>query len=331
MKKIFKLLCLGFLTISVVACSSNKSIEIPDSVLDFDLTKMSTEDQEKHDNLVEVFKSLNNESTLAFGTTTTANIFNQLGLNVAAAPESVSLDKDLTEKQVAITEYEKGDGNVVNLGSALTLNLEAIVKMNPDYFVYSDAMMSTATNYSTLEENGIKLVALPQSNYQDMFIVIDAMKAAGISNEKLDEKVTEFSTDLEKISTIVKDKEAKSVALIQVAGGQNMSIGNDAMLGKVAKSLGIKNIFETSATSALNSEKLLSENPDLIFHYTHSMQMGTTTTGFEDTIQGKKFQTLDAVKNKKVVAMGNDSYAFSPSVDLNITKMMLQLVENAYE
>lgn len=334
MKKVFSILTMLVLTIglgiSLTGCNSSKALSIPSGVLDFDLNKMNETDQKKHDDLVAVFKNIKADSKLAYGTTTTANIFHQLGLNVSAAPESVSLDKELTKKQVNIKEYQAGSDKVANLGSAIKLNLEAIIKLKPDYFFYSDAMMQTATNYKTLEANGIKVIAIPQSNYQDMFILVDALQKAGINNDKLSVKAQEFSEDMTKLQTLMKDKKPLDVAIVQVSGG-NMALGKDGMLIKVATSLGINSVFKDSVTSTLNVEKLIEANPDVIFHYTYSMMPGKKDSGFEKTLQDKKYQSLQAVKNNKVVVMGNENYAFAPSADLNITKVMLQLVENAYE
>lgn len=331
MKKIIGFLSVCLIMVFSFGCDNNTEAIIPKNTLDFDLTNLSTENQIKYDELADIFKNVNEDSILAFGTTSTANIFDDLGLNVNAAPASPSLNKNLTQNQVTAAKYTGKDKQVLNLGSALDINNEAVLKLKPEYFFYSDAMNAMAgQSYKTLIDAGIKVVGIPQTNYEDIFMLLDVLQKQGFKNEKLDNVIKEFKDDLTEIKNKIDGKQPKEIAVLQVAGGKIMSIGSDGMVSQVATSLGIKNIFANQKSGDLNKEQLIEMDPQVIFHYTHSMT-ADTKTGFENLIDQYQLNNITAIKNNLAVQLGNTEYVFSPSVDLTITKLMKQLVEYSYE
>jgi|GEM_PF-3994505 len=301
-----------------------------------DLEKSSDEVREKHQELSEILTDTQMIHDIAATTTTTANILHAAGITVIAAPESANLDSQLATKQYSLSKDQGIDrSQVLNVGSALSPNIEALIELEPGLVLYSDALPH-AQYITSLQDFGINIHALPQSNYLDMFILLDVL---GVLHEHQHEAVDtlyrEMVAALERVQVVIDEQDGKlqsSVAILQVSDRGMIANNDESVLGKIVTALNLQNVFRNSANAEVGKEVLVGENPDYIIFYTHGDAQGTLEK-FHDEIYGDDsiFRELEAVKNGNVFAVSSDDFTFAASVDLDIVHVIEFLAEKFYE
>lgn len=268
-------------------------------------------------------------------TTTTANILYQIGIMPTGAPESPSLEQGVRDLQYDLREQGKVDKNMVlNVGSALAVNVEAIIELNPSLVLYSDAMPNSDF-LSGIEESDIRVKPLAQSDYIDMFVLLHRVnEITEFNNELAVQRMNSMVKDLQEVQKIVNraDEKNQTVAILQVAAGSTRINNNATVLGGITNALGLDNVFGGSANGELNAEQLMSANPDFIIYYSHGMS-NEALVQFESELNSEDsvFRILDAVENGNVFAVSADDFIFSSSVDFDIIKVIRFLAEQFYE
>lgn len=358
-RKVIATLLTGMLTLSLAGCTpdspsdaadaSSKNAEVSsaasgdDSVFVFadtiaftekdgktvvDLTHSSTKVNEKYQQINTIFSDLPSLDRIAVGTTTTANLLYELGITVVAAPESASLHADLTALQ-------SEGGKIVNIGSALTPNVESVVQSKPDVFFVSDAMPHNDT-YDALEQLGINVQPFAQSDFTDMILLVQVLDhLVGQDNQKPQQYLTDMKQDLRSASTVKESYKGESptAVILQKMPETNFINGGESVLGGILSTLNITNVFQNEKNSELNLEALIQNNPQHILVHGHGM--GVKPSELTDFIAEMKqpdspYQTIDAVKNDRVFSVANDDFIFSGSVDLDITKTVALIAQNIY-
>jgi len=301
-----------------------------------DLEKSSALVKEKHQELSEILASTEVLSDIAATTTTTANILHAAGIHVIAAPESANLDEEVANQQYALGTNQGIDrSKVLNVGSALSPNIEALIELEPGLVLYSDALPH-AQYITTLQEFGVNIHALPQSDYLDMFILLDVL---GVLYEHQHTGVDALYQDmveaLKRVQTIIDAQDGslqQSVAVLQVSERGMIANNDEAVLGRIVGALGLQNVFRNGANAEVGKEVLLGENPDYIIFYTHGDDKGTLEH-FHEEIYGDDsiYRELDAVKNGNVFAVSSDDFTFAASVDLDVIHVIEFLAERFYD
>ncbi len=186
-KKIFKVLGLTLLCGTVLA-GCGKEVETTstefmfgsdiafttkgESEINIDFEKSNSSINEKYEGLFTALNSADIDK-IAIGSTTTVNMLSEIGFLPNAAPESKSLKPELAEKLYNIGE-EREDG-ILNIGSALSPNIEILAKAGTELLLLSDALPPTKWEGS-LAELGVQVQRINQSEYSDMFVILQAFK-----------------------------------------------------------------------------------------------------------------------------------------------------------
>ena len=352
MNKLKKFLTVIFSSIIIIlmfGCSKNetiKSIEFGDDLkftkhenyITIDLENSSELIKEKHKKLSETLSNTEILNEIVALTTTTANILYEAGITPIGAPESESLLSAIKENQYKLNNSnEFNKDKILNIGSALSPNTELIIELNPKLALYSDAF-NHADYISTLENANIKVNALGQSDYTDMFILIDVLgKLYNYQNEQVNNLMKNMVSSLEQTNTLIdnnKTEEKKTIAILQIAGDSILVNGDNSVIGRITKSINLENIFASSQNVELNQEALISGNPDYIIYYTHGTSDDVLNIFNEKLIDPNgNFYILDAVKNGRAFPIKDDNnkIKFIGSVDLKIVDIIQFLAKKIYE
>lgn len=289
----------------------------------------------KHEKLSQI---LNNEDTLkdiTAITTTTANILYQAGIIPTGAPESQSLKPEIVQLQYVLENGQQIDKTkVLNIGSAIAPNIEAIIELNPQLVLYSDAMPKTDF-LSNLESTGLTVESLGQSDYIDMFVLLDVInQVTDYKDVNSKELMSSMVNQLKATNEIIQNanEQNQTVAILQVLEGSIRVNNDETVLGGIVKAIGMDNVFATSENAELNKEQLLTMNPDYIIYYGHGMGSDAITS-FETELNNENsiYRDLDAVKNGNALQVASDDFVFSASVDFEIIKIINFLAEEFYE
>lgn len=246
------------------------------------------------------------DSKVAALTTSTANILYEAGANIVAAPQSRTLNPELQKLQ--------DSKKVANIGSALEPNIEVLLTSEPDIVFIADSMPHTKENEAI--EN---LIYLPQRLYTDIFITLELLdKSMDLPN------TTKLMNDMVAKDQAIKQDMPKNVknpvAALQYSEGALYVASPENFVGSLLTELNIENAYADypDVNVELSVEQLLLDNPEYIVIYGH----GSTTEQLTEFMSNEKMQSLDAVKNNKVIILDK----ISASSDLSAVDSLEVLV-----
>ena len=309
---------------------------LEDEFITIDLENSSAIVKQKHAALSAILTDEEVLGDIAAMTTTTANILSQLGIQVTAAPESESLDTLLTKRQYVLGSSQSIDKTkVLNIGSAISPNVETIIELDPKLALYSDAMPH-GEYMDILRDSGVNLQPLGQSDYLDMFVLLDVIGSIyNHENEHINTLFKEMTDTLKSVQELLYAQAGQvqpTVAILQVAGDTVLANNDETVLGKIVSALGVNNVFKNNGNGEVNTEEILAANPDYIIYFTHgnaqhSLDQFHKTLYDEDSV----YRELDAVKNMQAFPVASEDFIFAASVDLDVVKVISYLAKGFYE
>ena len=190
------------------------------------------------------------------------------------------------------------------------LNIEEIMKLNPDVILYN---ANNASHAQILKESGIPSIGFatvgastdadPIDRYQQWLELLE-----DVFNE--DGKMNDFKSagnaivaDVEKrIATVPQDKRPSAMILWKYSDGVPQVSGNGTFGTFWLKRLGVKDVVvdEAKGFTQVNMEQVYRWNPDILFLDGPGLLSLRTADVIENRVQGTDFSTLSAVKNKRV-------------------------------
>lgn len=190
------------------------------------------------------------------------------------------------------------------------LNIEEIMKLNPDVILYN---ANNASHAQILKESGIPSIGFatvgastdadPIDRYQQWLELLE-----DVFNE--DGKMNDFKSagnaivaDVEKrIATVPQDKRPSAMILWKYSDGVPQVSGNGTFGTFWLKRLGVKDVVvdEAKGFTQINMEQVYRWDPDILFLDGPGLLSLRTADVIENRVQGTDFSTLSAVKNKRV-------------------------------
>lgn len=190
------------------------------------------------------------------------------------------------------------------------LNIEEIMKLNPDVILYN---ANNASHAQILKESGIPSIGFatvgastdadPIDRYQQWLELLE-----DVFNE--DGKMNDFKSagnaivaDVEKrIVAVPQDKRPSAMILWKYSDGVPQVSGNGTFGTFWLKRLGVKDVVvdEAKGFTQVNMEQVYRWDPDILFLDGPGLLSLRTADVIENRVQGTDFSTLSAVKNKRV-------------------------------
>lgn len=190
------------------------------------------------------------------------------------------------------------------------LNIEEIMKLNPDVILYN---ANNASHAQILKESGIPSIGFatvgastdadPIDRYQQWLELLE-----DVFNE--DGKMNDFKSagnaivaDVEKrIAAVPQDKRPSAMILWKYSDGVPQVSGKGTFGTFWLKRLGVKDVVvdEAKGFTQVNMEQVYRWDPDILFLDGPGLLSLRTADVIENRVQGTDFSTLSAVKNKRV-------------------------------
>ncbi len=190
------------------------------------------------------------------------------------------------------------------------LNIEEIMKLNPDVILYN---ANNASHAQILKESGIPSIGFatvgastdadPIDRYQQWLELLE-----DVFNE--DGKMNDFKSagnaivaDVGKrIAAVPQDKRPSAMILWKYSDGVPQVSGNGTFGTFWLKRLGVKDVVvdEAKGFTQVNMEQVYRWDPDILFLDGPGLLSLRTADVIENRVQGTDFSTLSAVKNKRV-------------------------------
>lgn len=211
--------------------------------------------------------------------------------------------------------------------SGANLNIEELVKLNPDVVIYP---ASGAAEGEQLANAGIPAVAISVNKWDYNAIEtlnnwISLLDDVFMANEKAD-KVREYSEKIyddvqNRIATLSEEDKRKAFFLFQYSDTNIMTSGKNFFGNWWAEAIGAKNVaveLEKDNSVAVNMEQIYKWNPDLI--YITNFNTATPDDLYNNTVGTYDWSEVDAVKNRQCFKMPLGMYrTYTPGVDTPIT------------
>jgi iron complex transport system substrate-binding protein len=324
MKKLFLFSSLLGMIFTLASCVNDDVIQTGQLSFTYEENKVTVNFDEvlasKYNALFEALKAINENSKIAVLTSSTANLFFDLGIRMDAIPTSNTLSEGLT----ALVNREE----IVTIGTAYQLNMEILTSINPDVIFMADTLAVPETL------NGYHVIQLPQSNYYDIFLTLKLLETVFNASESIQPILKSLAEEHTRaFSYVSEESEVLSIGIVQAIYGQLLYNNNQSLVGSLTSMLPVHNVFGefTEPYGTLNLEILLSKNPSYLIVHGFGDNPDQALQYFLSLIQDENglWQSLDAVKNNRIIVL--TSQMIGPSSDLRVTKAFLEIARTLYE
>lgn len=318
--KIVKVFSVFVLTLFLVSCMQSAlaqtglvSFNTENDILDITFSESLLE---TYETLLNQLEGIDSNSKVAVLTSSTANLFFDIGIPMVAVPTSRAPFVSGLQALVDSKEVET-IGNY-NTG----FSLEILAQLNLDVIFAADSITvpESLSNYL--------VISLPQSTYYDIFITLSLMEEVfGLSNSVQPILKALASDHSEAFGYFENSLEEQTVAIVQSIYGMQLFNSKDTLVGSIVSMMPVVNVFADNiiGSGALNLELLLEQNPDYIIVHGFGDDPDAALAFFLGVIRDENglWQTLDAVKNNRIIVLGNN--LIGPSADVRVTKAFLEI------
>lgn len=229
-----------------------------------------------------------------------------------------AVDGKIVARVSAKTGIPKEDENLPQVGNVYNINIEKVIEAQPDLVIAYKGMNDKFV--STFEENGIPVVVLEMRTYDQVKHTVDVLGQIAGNPDKAKTLIQDMDNKIAEI----KDKlpnEHKRIAILH-STAQNVTVQLEGSIaGSTAENLEFENIakgltpLESNPTSAPYSlETLVSANPDVIFVTSMGKLETIKKSMMENVENNPAWQTLPAVKEKKVYFLPQELFLLSPGI-----------------
>jgi iron complex transport system substrate-binding protein len=255
---------------------------------------------------------------------------------ISAAPSNTEIiaGLGLAGRLVAVDKYSLGiegvDGGLPVVDFFYP-DVEAIIGMEPDIIISNEINSFGSANspFSMIRETGIKVLQVPTSVsiegiFGDIRLIAETLGAP----EKGEALVGAMAGEIDKIAAIgasIKKAGIERSVYFEISPVPSMvSFGGGAYLNELIEIVGGRNIFaiDQKGWFSPGAEAIILRNPDVILAIRYD-----AVGPVPEILSRSGFETIEAVKNKRVYAIDADP-ASRPSQ--NIVKALKQTARSVY-
>ncbi len=203
----------------------------------------------------------------------------------------------------------------IRIGGLLNPNLERIISLRPNLFLATPASGNLAAR---LSQRGIRCVLLSNERLQDIFTTIDSIGTLCKMSRQADSLINVINDSLAFFRQRVKNLEIGSPAALFVLHRDPGTTRNIAVIGSETftddlwRMLGGRNAFSQNKLkyAQINTESLLSINPDLIIEFKFNRQWDEEKKRLNKK-EWKNLRRLKAVQEGQIYVIDGD-YSLIP-------------------
>lgn len=207
---------------------------------------------------------------------------------------------------------------VPEVGFVYNINVEKVVSLQPDLVIAMQGLHEKLI--PILESSKIPIIILKYKTYDDVFEKIALMGEIAGTKDKAQNLTQSMQSKLQDVSKKLPDKTTKIAILHATAKSVTLELEN-SIAGNTAKFLRLKNIaagsrpIDDGADNAPYSlEKLVENDPDMIFVVTMGDAAKIEKTMRDDVESNPAWATLRAVRDKKLVFLPSELFLLNPGL-----------------
>lgn len=215
----------------------------------------------------------------------------------------------LEEKVVGVTtfaDYPPSALRKEKIGSITEINIEKIVKLEPDLVIAAPINKMSAIN--KLKDIGIKVVGFKPRTINDTITVLKKLGKITGQREETRKIVTEMYIQLAEIKNMVEDhlkNHSRPKVFYEIWNNPLTTVGEDTFIDNMIKLAGGINIGAKAngAWPQYSLEKLLLENPGVYISSPHSAPHRVSVGAVKNR---DEFRTIKAIKNNRIYIVDQD-------------------------
>lgn len=207
--------------------------------------------------------------------------------------------------------------DITSVGKVYQIDTEKVLSCQPDLVIINKGMNEKLVE--ALEGSGIKTLVLDMKSYEDVKREVNTLAAVTGNKDKGEALIKDMDEKIAAVkNSIPADK--RRVSIIH-STSQGLSVQLDGSIaGSVAKMLGWENVASGSKPLEKNPdaapysmETLVEQNPEIIF-VTSMGKLSAIKASMEETMQGPAWQSIPAVRYKKVYYLPQELFLLSPGI-----------------
>ena len=249
-----------------------------------------------------------------------------LAPNITESLFAIGLDE---KEIVGITDYcnyPKEAAGIRKVGSLMSVNIETIISMNPDY-VFSSGSESGPSNIR-LKNAGLRLIVLNTESVEEaMSNILRLGKILG-KDAEAKEAVRRMRNRLDKVKNSVDKIKTKKKVYVEIWDDPITSAGNGSLVNEVVTKAGGINIAGqvNMLYPALSPEFIINSDPDFILIGYMSRNQERTKSA---VMKRFGWQEINAVKSKNIICDINPDIFLRPGP--RIAEGIEQIYKKLYE
>lgn len=231
-----------------------------------------------------------------------AEIMDKLGLELAGVPKT---SYDLPER------YK----NVKEVGSPMSPDMEILADMEPEW-VLSPASLQNDLK-SKYEQIHANAAFLDLESVEGMFESITDLGKLFDRQKEADALVSQYETFIQEYQEMHVNEDKPTVLILMGFPGSYSVATDKSYVGNLVELAGGTNVYSGESTDfiSVNTEDLLSKNPDIILRTSHAMPEEAAEMFEEEFNNNDIWKNFDAVADGKVYDLENGLYGMSATLD----------------
>ncbi len=219
---------------------------------------------------------------------------------------------------VDLSALPKQARSIPEVGFAYNINVEKVVALQPDLVVAMQGIQDALV--PVLEGSQIPVIVLKYKTYDDVFNKIVLFGDIAGTKRKAAAMVQSLKAKLKQITDKLPNQTTKVAILRATSKSVSLELEN-SIAGNTAKLLKLQNVAAGSRPidsgadlTPYSLEKLVENDPDLIFVVTMGKTAEIENTMRSDVENNPAWSTLRAVRNKKVVFLPSELFLLNPGL-----------------
>ncbi|MBQ8496507.1 MAG: ABC transporter substrate-binding protein [Clostridia bacterium] len=206
-------------------------------------------------------------------------------------------------------------GNAAIIGTAKTVNTEALVSSGATVALLSADLAAHLTLQTTLEGLGIRCIYLKVDTFSDYDALMTHFCAATGRNDLYETHVTSVRKRIETILSKIPTEESRTVLLMRAYSSGIKAKSDDNLAGRILQEYGVNNIADAhpSLLEDMSLEHIVSEDPDFIFVLTMGSEEAALAYLRENIESNPAFASLNAVQNGNYHILPKDLFHYKPN------------------
>ena len=218
------------------------------------------------------------------------------------------------DSRTKMPEFAK---DLPSVGKVYQIDTEKIIACQPDLVIINKGMNEKLVD--TLEANGIKALVLDMKSYADVQKEVGTLAVVTGNKEKGEQLIKTMDEKIAAVKARIPQEKRRVSIIHSTSQGLTVQL-EGSIAGSVAKMLGWENVasgtkpLEKNPDAAPYSmETLVEQNPEIIF-VTSMGKLSAIKTSMEETMQGPAWQSIPAVREKRVYYLPQELFLLSPGI-----------------